>query len=73
MMKQPENPNDPKSLIFKANQKREELRRLQRENEKEYKNTVSELKEQLLETWEEPLKEKMLRDRQFMDSINGSY
>jgi hypothetical protein len=44
MLKKPENPNDPKSLLFKANQKREELRRLQRENEKEYKNTVTDLK-----------------------------
>mgnify|MGYP000983058966 CR=1 FL=1 len=63
MLKKPENPKDPESLLFKANKKREDLRRAQKENEKEYKKEISELKEQLLETWEEPLKEKMLRDR----------
>lgn len=63
MIKTPENLNDPSSLKFKAGRKREELRRLQKENEKEYKEQISQTKEELLATWEEPLKEKMLRDR----------
>jgi hypothetical protein len=44
MLKKPENPNDPSSLTYKANKKREDQRRLQKENEKEYKREIVELK-----------------------------
>lgn len=42
------------------------------QNAKEYQETISTLKDQLYEKWEQPMKEKMLRDRrlwisQFME------
>lgn len=42
---------------------REKMREVQRQNEKEYSETTASLKDQLYEKWEEPMKEKMLRDR----------
>ena len=63
MIKKKPNPKDPTSKFYRANKVREKFRELQREQEKAYKNELVDLKEKLLEDWEEPLKEKMLRDR----------
>lgn len=48
------------------------MRELQAQNSKQYQQTIGTLKDQLYEKWEEPMKEKMLRDRrlwisQFME------
>ena len=42
---------------------REKMRDIQRQNEKQYSETTASLKDELYEKWEEPMKEKMLRDR----------
>lgn len=42
---------------------REKMRDIQRQNEKEYSETTASLKDELYDKWEEPMKEKMLRDR----------
>lgn len=39
------------------------MRDIQRQNEKEYSETTASLKDELYDKWEEPMKEKMLRDR----------
>jgi len=63
ILKKPQDPNDPNTAVYKMNKNREKVRELQTVNEKEYKETLGNLKEELYEKWEEPLKEKMLRDR----------
>ena len=45
------------------NRNRQRVREVIAENEKDYKETLGTLKEELYDKWEEPLKEKMLRDR----------
>ena len=63
ILKKPQNPNDPKTAVYQMNKNREKVRQVQATNEKEYKETLGNLKEELYDKWEEPLKEKMLRDR----------
>jgi hypothetical protein len=63
ILKKPQNPNDPKTALYKMMKNREKVRETQIEIAKDYKETLGNLKEELYEKWEEPLKEKMLRDR----------
>jgi|694.fasta_scaffold101749_2 hypothetical protein len=63
ILKKPQDPKDPNTALYRMNKNRERVRELQADNEKEYKETLGNLKEELYEKWEEPLKEKMLRDR----------
>ena len=63
IIKKPQDPNDPKTAVFKKNKNRDKMREIQKDNEKEYKETLGTLKDELYEKWEEPMKEKMLRDR----------
>lgn len=51
MLKKPQNPNDPNTAIYKMNKNREKVRELQAQNEKEYKETLSNLKEELYDKW----------------------
>jgi len=63
IVKKPQNPNDPKSDLYRMNKHREEMREKQKDTEKEYQETLGSLKDELMEKWEDPLKEKMMRER----------
>lgn len=63
IIKKPQNPNDPTTAVYQMNKHRADMRKTQLQNTKEYQETISTLKDDLYEKWEEPMKEKMLRDR----------
>ena len=61
--KKPQDAKDPNSGLHKMLKNKERVRELQVQKDKEYRETLGTLKEELYDKWEEPLKEKMLRDR----------
>lgn len=44
IIKKPQDPNDPNSALYKMNKHREKMRENQLQNEKEYKETLENLK-----------------------------
>ena len=45
MLKKPQDPNDPKTALYKMNKNREKVHEVQAQNEKDYKETLGSLKE----------------------------
>lgn len=52
IIKKPQNPTDPKTALYKMIKNREKVREIQADNEKEYKQTLGNLKQELYEKWQ---------------------
>lgn len=56
-------PNDKNSEIYKANQKRDLQKKIQKEHQDNYKKAVDDLKAEYQDLWQDDIKDKMLEER----------